>query len=152
MFSVLWIILYTDIIYVYVSTLGAGGFRRTIKKRWEKLRKKPSTLVQTWLILQPDRKAWGDSCEFKKVSLVSQVMGYKPKINTKSDAKCMKIYLLESPKSELVITKIGNMQDYLPLDAPLLNYLATESEGSAEWKFPRLQELRKFQEKRGLNY
>ena len=148
----LWIILCTDFINVYFSILRSGEFRRTIEERWEKLRKEPSIPEQTWLIPQPNRKAWGDSREFNKIYLVSQVMGYRHKINTKSDAKCMNKYLLESLESELVITKLGNMQDYLPVDAPLLDYLATEAGGSVGWKFPRLQELRKFQEKRGLNY
>ena len=61
-------------------------------------------------------------------------------------------YLLEAPKSDLVKTKLGKVEDYLPVDAPLLDYLITEIEGQTGWKFPKLQDLRRFQDRRGLNY
>ena len=40
------------------------------------------------------------------------------------------------------------------MDAPLLDYLGTETEGptATGWKYPKLQDLNKFQERRGLNY
>ena len=44
------------------------------------------------------------------------------------------------------------MKDYLPVEAPLLDYLVTDTEGPTGWKYPKLQELRKFQEKKGLTY
>ena len=42
------------------------------------------------------------------------------------------------------------MKDYLPVEAPLLDFL--ETEGLTGWKYPELQELGKFQQKRGLIY
>ena len=51
-----------------------------------------------------------------------------------------------------MITKLETVKDYLPVDASLLDYLATDTEGPTGWKYPKLQELRKFQEKRGLTY
>ena len=80
------------------------------------------------------------------------MVGYKPKINNKNNAKCMNTYLLIAPESEVVMTKLGPLKDYLPVEAPLLDYLTVETEGSTGWKYPRLQELRKFQQKRGLTY
>ena len=51
------------------------------------------------------------------------------------------------------MTTLGPDVDYLPVQAPLLDYLTVDSEGSAGWKYPRLQELRKlFQQKEGLTY
>ena len=84
--------------------------------------------------------------EFNKVSLVSHIIGYKPKINNKNYAKFTDTYLREAPKSDLVITKLGEVKDYLTVDAQLLDYLITDTEGPTVWKYPRLQELRKFQE------
>ena len=52
----------------------------------------------------------------------------------------------------IVIKKLGIVKDYLPVDAPLLDYLVTETEGPTGWKYPKLQDLKKFQERRGLNY
>ena len=62
----------------------------------------------------------------------------------------MNTYLRKALESELVITKLGTVNDYLPFDARLLNYLATDTEGPDGWKYSKLQELRRFQEKRGL--
>ena len=61
---------------------------------------------------------------------MSQVIGNRPKINTKNDAVCMDKFLRNAPELELVITKLGNIKDYISVDAPLLDYLATESEGT----------------------
>ena len=62
------------------------------------------------------------------MSLVSQAIGYRPRINIKSDAKCLDKYLWEASKAKLVITKLGSVKDYLPVDAQLLDYLVTETE------------------------
>ena len=35
-------------------------------------------------------------------------------------------YLQEAPESDLVIKKLGKVKDYLPVDAPFLDYLVTE--------------------------
>ena len=110
------------------------------------------SLEQTWLIPQPKRSAWGDSKEFNQVNLVREMVRYKPRINNKNDAKCMDTYLKDAPESELVITKLGSIDDYLPVEAPLLDYLATNTEGSTGWKYPKLEMLRKFQQKLGLTY
>ena len=64
----------------------------------------------------------------------------------------MEKYLWEASESELVIMKLGKVEDYLPVDAPLLDYLVTETEGPTGWKYSKLQHLRKFQDRRGLNY
>ena len=49
-------------------------------------------------------------------------MGYRSRINTKSDATCMDKFLQEAPESKLLITKLGSVKDYLLVDAPLLDY------------------------------
>ena len=77
----------------YFSTLGAEEFRTIVEKRWEEVRSKPSNPEQTWLIRQPSRNSWGDMRDFNKVNLVREIIGYKPRINNKNDAKCMDTYL-----------------------------------------------------------
>ena len=89
------------------STSGADDFRAIVEERWEELRIKPSNPEQAWLIPQPSRNSWGDTREFNKVSLVSQIIGCKPWINNKNDAKCMDKYFREAPESDLVIKKLG---------------------------------------------
>ena len=86
------------------------------------------------------------------MNLVRGRVGYKPRINNKNDAKCMNTYLLIAPESELVMTKLGPVKNYLPVEALLLDYLTVETEGLTRWKYPRLQDFRTFQQKQGLTY
>ena len=137
--------LFCMLISLYFNMLGAEYFRTIIEKRWEELRSKPSNPEQAWLIPQPSRNSWGDTRDFNKVSLVSQIIGYKPRINNKNDAECMDKYIREAPESDLGITKLGKVKDYLPVDAPLLDYLVTDTDGPTGWKYPKLQELRRFE-------
>ena len=121
--------LFYMLISLCFSTSGAEDFQAIIEERWEELRSKPSNMEQACLIPQPSRNSWGDTREFNKVSLVSQIIGYKPRTNNKNDAKCMDKYLREAPESDLVITKLGKVKDYLPVHTPLLDYLVMDTEG-----------------------
>ena len=85
--------LFCMLISLYFSELGAEDFLTIIEERWKELRNKFSNQEQAWLIPQPSRNSWGDTREFNKVSLVSQIIGYKPRMNNKNDAKCMDKYL-----------------------------------------------------------
>ena len=151
LFKSLNLIFLTKLFYMLISlcfsTSGAEDFQTIIEERWEEPRSKPSNPKQAGLIPQPCRNSWGDTREFNKVSLVSQIIGYKPRTNNKNNAKCMDKYLREAPESDLVITKLGKVKDYLPVNASLLNYLVTDTEGPTGWKYPKLWELRRFQEK-----
>ena len=102
-------------ICIFFSTCGAEYFREKIEERWSNLRKESSTVKQSWLIPHPSRSAWSNSREFHKVSFVNNILGYKPRINTKDDAKCMDTYLKQVPESELVKSNLGPEKDYLPV-------------------------------------
>ena len=88
-----------------------------------------------------DPSPWSDSGLFNKVNLVREIIGYKPRINNKNDAKCMETYLLRAPELELVMTKLGPDSEYLPVKAPLLDFLTVETEGYTGWKYPNLNDL-----------
>ena len=77
------------------------------------------------------------------MKLVREMVGYKPRINNKNDAKCMDMYLKGAPKSELVITKLGLIKDYLTVDTPLLDYLTADTEGPTGWKYLKLKGVKK---------
>ena len=64
----------------------------------------------------------------------------------------MDTYLIGAPESELVMTKLGPVKDSLPVEAPLLDILTVDTEGPSGWKYPKLEELRKFQQKQDLTY
>ena len=76
---------------------------------------------------EPSRNSWGDTRAFNKVNMVCEIIGYKPRINNKNIAKCMDKYLQEAPESEIAITKLGNVKDYLLVDAILLDFLTTDT-------------------------
>ena len=139
-------------LYFSFSVMGADEFCEIIEKRWETERSKTSNSEQTWLIPQPSSSSWGDSKEFNKVNLVCEIVGYKPRINNLNNEKCMHTFLERAPKSKLVLTELGAMKDYLPVEALLLDFLTSETEGSAGWKYPRLVDLKEFQENQGLTY
>ena len=86
------------------------------------------------------------------MNLVKDMIGYKPRINTKDDERNMRTYLKKSFKDKLKIPRTGLDKEFLPMGAPLLDFLAVETEGSAGWKYPRLEELRSYQENRGLTF
>ena len=56
-------------------------------------------------------------------------------------------YLKEAPEFDL-----GKVKEYLPVNTPLLDYLVLDTEGPTGWKYPKLQELRRFLEKKRLTY
>ena len=64
----------------------------------------------------------------------------------------MRTYLKESHEDRLVIPKAGLNKEYLPMGAPLLDFLTVETEGSTGWKYPKLKELRSYQDNRGLTF
>ena len=64
------------------------------------------------------------------MNLVKVMVGYKPRINTKSNVKYMDDYLRVAPELEIVMTNLGPDSDYLPVDAPLLDFLTVDTEGS----------------------
>ena len=82
--------------------------------------------VGYWLIPQPEESSWGDSKAINKVNLEKEIIGYKPRINTNGDAKNMNIYLNRSSKDKLIPTKTGLSEGYLPMGAPLLDFLTVD--------------------------
>ena len=63
------------------------------------------------------------------MNLVREMVGYRPRINNKNDAKCMDTYLLNAPESELVMTNLSPVKDYLLVEASLLDFLTVKTEG-----------------------
>ena len=138
-------------LYLFRGT-GAKEFKQKIEARWDEERAKTSSISQTWLIPQPISNSWGDKRPYNKVNLVKDMIGYKPKINTKDDERNMRLYLRQSFKDKLVIPKSGLDEEFLPMGAPLLDFLTVETEGPTGWKYPRLEDLRKYQSNRGLTF
>ena len=134
------------------SGAGAREFKQRIETRWDEERAKTSSPSQTWLIPQPRSNSWGDTKLHNKVNLMKDMIGYKPRINTKDDEKKIRLYLRKLLKDKLVIPKTGLNEEFLPMGAPLLDFLTVDTEGPSGWKYPRLEELRSYQVNRGLTF
>ena len=94
------ICVYLTLITLYFSGIGASEFKQIVEKRLDEERNRISTPSQTWLIPHPKSSSWGDLKDYNKVSLVKNIIGYTPRINTKGDERNMRIYLKRSSKSE----------------------------------------------------
>ena len=64
----------------------------------------------------------------------------------------MRLYLRQSFKDKLVIPKALLNKEFLPMGAPLLDFLTVETEGPTGWKYPKLEDLREYQSNRGLTF
>ena len=96
--------------------------------------------------------SWGDYKDYNKVNLVKNIISYKPRINNKNDEKNMRIYLEKSSKSELVIPRGGINEKYLPMGAPLLDFLTVDTKGPAGGKYPKYRDLNSYQDNIGFTF
>ena len=103
------------------------------------------------LIVQNGEKVWGEKRIGNKVDMLAQVVGYRHKINTGGDSKCMKTYLTRISKSGLDMPTMMNLEQFLPADAPLLDHLVYDYKKPEGWKYPKLEDLKIYQSNRGLN-
>ena len=69
--------------------------------------------------------SWGDSKTHNKVNLVKDMIGYKPRINTKDDERNMRTYLKKSFKDKLVIPKNRLRQRILADGSSTLRFLSS---------------------------
>ena len=95
------------------------------------------------LVVQNREKVWGEKSIGNKVDMLAQVVGYRHKINTRGDSRCMKTYLTRISKSGLDMPTMMNLEQFLPLDAPLLDHLV--------YDYKKLEDLKMYQSNRGLN-
>ena len=78
-------------------------------------------------------------------------MGFKHRINTGRDQICMQGYLTRVSKSGLDMPTMLNLEQFLPADAPLLDYLVHDTRRPEGWKYPKLKDLESYQSNQGLN-
>jgi len=66
-------------------------------------------------------------------------------------AEVLIYYLTRVPKEGLDQPSFMRVDQYLPAEAPLLDYLIEDSMKIDGWKYPRLEDLESYQANRGLN-
>ena len=135
----------------FFRTLSTEDFVRRIKRRIEGERAKQYDESMRMLIPQIGEKAWGEKRAGNKVDMIAEMVKFKPRINTGNDNACMKKYLSRVSRDGLDQPSMLRRDQFLPVDAPLLDYLVESSKNVIGWKYPRLEELKYYQANRGLS-
>ena len=136
---------------LYFRLLKTADLERRVKRRLEQQRSREATRSMSMLIVQDGEKVWGEKRIGNKIDMLAQIAGYKHKINTGGDQKCMHRYLTRVSKFGLDMPTMLNLKQFLPADAPLLVHLVNDAKKPEGWKYPRLKDLKKYQSNRGLN-
>ena len=84
--------------------------------------------------------------------MIAEVVGYRHWIARKKDRICMDKYLDGVDKVNLDVCGIGRKDDYLPMGAPILDYLTESVRAGAGWKYPKLEDIESSQNNRGLSW
>ena len=149
---VFYIYIFVYIIFVLFSVLEPEEIEREIAERRERFRSMDYNRSQSLLIPQIGEKTWGEKRTFSKVGMVAGIVGFRHMIGTKRDRHCMVKYLENVSSSRLNIPSFGERKDFLPVGAPLLDYLEDDISKSEGWMFPKLEDLQSFQDHRGLSW
>ena len=135
----------------FFRVLSTEDFVRRIKRRIEGERAKQYDESMRMLIPQIGEKAWGEKRVGNKVDMIGEMVKFKPRINTGNDNACMKKYLYRVSRDGLDQPSMLRRDQFLPVDAPLLDYLVESSKNVVGWKYPRLEDLEYYQANRGLS-
>ena len=136
---------------LYFRLLTTADLERRVKRRLEEQRSKEVTLSMSLLNPQDGEKVWGEKRIGNKVNMIAQVVGFRHRINTGRDQTCMQKYLSRVSKTGLDMPSMLRSEQFLPVDAPLLDYLVYDVKKPEGWKYPKLKELEGYQSNRGLN-
>ena len=116
-----------------------------------KYRTEKSSVKQTLLIPPSEISCWGDKNLFSKFAIIKKLVGYTPKMGCREDRDCMETYLDNIMEDGIQDLRVGNWNDFLPMGAPLLDFLAVDLKRIDGWKYPNLITVKKYQQSRGLS-
>ena len=126
---------------LYFSTWRTGDFRVRIKARLRAQQAKQYESDLSMLIPQKGEKTWGEKRRANKCDMVSALVGNRHRMNNGRDNIYMKKYLEKVSRTGLNKPKFLQDQEFIPLGAPLLDFLIEETKKIDGWKFLRLEEL-----------
>ena len=136
---------------LYFRLLKTADLERRVKRRLEQPRSRSVTNSMSLLVSHEGEKVWGEKRIGNKVDMVAQIVGFKHRMNNGRDQICMQRYLTWVSKSGLDMPTMLNLEQFLPVDAPLLDYLVHDTRKLEGWKYPKLEDLEKYQSNRGLS-
>ena len=144
-------IFYQDFYKFCFRLLTADDFLKNIKRRIEEERSREYDESMRILIPQPEEMLWGEKRIGNKAAMIGEIVGGKPRINNGQDTACMQRYITRVSKAGLDQPSFLRVKQYLPVEAPLLDYLVEDVKRVDGWKYPRLEDLEFYQKNRGLN-
>ena len=121
------------------------------RSRMIKCRAEKSSSDQSFLIPQIGEAVWGDKKQISKFALLKKFVGYTPKMGKNEDQECMEYYLDNVMEDGLQDLRVGEWEKFLPLGAPLIDFLAVDLKEISGWKYPKLEAVEDYQKHRGLN-
>jgi len=137
---------------VYFSRLlTKEDFRKAVKERWAAERSMEFEEKMRMLIPAQFPKVWGETRIANKIGMSRELAGKAHRINTGGDERYMSLYLRRVSHSGLDWPSKLTLDQFLPLHAPLLDFLVEDAKWIDAWKYPKLEELGKYQRIRGLN-
>ena len=137
---------------MYLSRLlTKEDFRRAVKERW--LAERSIEFEERMRMLIPAQfpKVWGETRIANKIDMVGELAGKTHRINTGGDERYMSLYLRRVSHFGLAWPSKLTLDEFLPLHAPLLDFLLEDTKRIDAWKYPKLEELEKYQRIRGLD-
>ena len=87
------------------------------------------------LLTHAGEKVWGEKRIGNKVAMVGQIVGFQQKINTGRVSK-----------TGLDMQTMLTLEQFLPAGSPLLDFLIHDTRKPEGWKFPKLEQLEKYQD------
>ena len=136
---------------LFFRLLKTADLEDGVRRRIAEQRSKPVVEEMSLLLIHTGEKVWGEKRIGNKVAMIGQIVGFQPKINTGKDQVCMQRYITRVSKTGLDMPTMLTLELFLPVGAPLLDFLIHNTRKLEGWKYPKLEELEKYQANRGLN-
>jgi len=137
--------------FLIFRLLTTEDLRKRIERRLKEQRSEVYNPSMTMLIPQEGEKVWGEKRPGNKVDMIAEIVGYRHRINTGRDQACMQRYITRVSRAGLDQPSVLNSRQFLPVDAPLLDFLVEDAKGVEGWRYPKLDDLKLYQAERGLN-
>ena len=127
---------------------------RIIKRRLFNVRAIAASPVQCLLIPQSTNEVWGQERTISKKALLTAITGENPFSRTgdRKNEEYMDLYLQNIAADGFQNPEIGEWGDYIPMEAPIIDYLAMDTKLATGWRYPRLELLEDYQTHRGAYY
>ena len=119
-------------------------------------RKRLAEQKDRMLVSQSSISLWGKGKTLDKFNIVKAITGdsTKHKPGWGNDGRCMREFLAKLPEpSQVLDPKITPWLDFIPENAPIIDYLVVHvEENNDSWKLPSISLLKKLQDNRSLSY